>query len=123
MGVYVENNDKYQPKGNNYMGAFSFASSTSTPQLNTNDGFANALLGNVSSYSQWTATTTFNVKYSIVVVGESVVVGAKSVAPAGCLRWQKWLPASAEHKATRNTLATDTAFFLYTSGRPLQPGP
>src|ERR1022692_3483168 len=53
---------------------------------------------------------------SIVVVGESVVVGAKSVAPAGCLRWQKWLPASAEHKATRNTLATDTAFFLYTSG-------
>jgi benzoate-CoA ligase len=53
---------------------------------------------------------------SIVVVGESVVVGAKSIAPAGCLRWQKWLPASAEHKATRNTLATDTAFFLYTSG-------
>ena len=63
MGVYVENNDKYQPKGNNYMGAFSFASSTSTPQLNTNDGFANALLGNVNSYGQWTGTTTFNVQY------------------------------------------------------------
>jgi len=63
MGIYLENNDKYQPKGNNYMGAFSFASSTSTPQLNTNDGFANALLGNVNSYSQWNATTTFNVKY------------------------------------------------------------
>ena len=63
MGIYLENNDKYQPKGNNYMGAFSFASSTSTPQLNTNDGFANALLGNVNSYSQWTATTTFDVKY------------------------------------------------------------
>jgi len=63
MGIYLEHNDKYQPKGNNYMGAFSFASSTSTPQLNTNDGFANALLGNVNSYSQWTATTTFDVKY------------------------------------------------------------
>jgi benzoate-CoA ligase family protein len=53
---------------------------------------------------------------SIVVVGENIVAGAKSIAPAGSLRWQKWLPASAEHKATRNTLATDTAFFLYTSG-------
>jgi benzoate-CoA ligase family protein len=53
---------------------------------------------------------------SIVVVGENVVTGAKSAAPAGCLYWKKWLPASAEHKATRNTLATDTAFFLYTSG-------
>ena len=62
-GIYVENNGKYQPKGNNYMGSFSFASSTSTPQLNTNDGFANALLGNVNSYGQWTGTTTFNVKY------------------------------------------------------------
>ncbi len=62
-GIYVEHNDKYQPKGNNYMGAFNFASSTSVPQLNTNDGFANALLGNVNSYSQWTGTTTFEVKY------------------------------------------------------------
>jgi benzoate-CoA ligase family protein len=44
-----------------------------------------------------------------------VVVGA-SQAPAGCQLWQKWLPASAAHKATRMTLATDTAFFLYTSG-------
>ncbi|HEY4839972.1 MAG TPA: AMP-binding protein, partial [Candidatus Acidoferrales bacterium] len=52
---------------------------------------------------------------AIVVVGENST-GEKSAAPAGSLRWQKWLPASAEHKATRNTLATDTAFFLYTSG-------
>src|ERR1017187_326713 len=62
-GIYVEHNEKYQPKGNNYMGAFSFASSTSTPQLNTNDAFVNSLLGNVNSYSQWTATTTFDVTY------------------------------------------------------------
>ena len=40
----------------NYMGAFSFASSTSNPLLNTNDGFANALLGNVNSYSQYNNT-------------------------------------------------------------------
>jgi benzoate-CoA ligase family protein len=53
---------------------------------------------------------------SIVVVEESVADAEKIAAPAGSLRWQKWLPASAEHKATRNTLATDTAFFLYTSG-------
>src|SRR5882724_1528923 len=52
---------------------------------------------------------------SIVVVGE-VAPGEKSGAPLGCLRWNKWLPASAEYKATRHTLATDTAFFLYTSG-------
>ena len=62
-GLYLEHNEKYQPKGNNYMGTFNFASSTSVPQLNTNDGFANALLGNVNSYSQWTGTTTFDVKY------------------------------------------------------------
>ena len=52
---------------------------------------------------------------SIVVVRENVA-GDNSGGPSGCLFWKKWLPASAEHKATRNTLATDTAFFLYTSG-------
>ena len=62
-GVYLEHNEKYQPAGRNYNGAFNFASSTSVPQLNTNDGFANALLGNVNSYSQYTGTTTFDVKY------------------------------------------------------------
>ena len=62
-GIYLEHNDKYQPKGNNYEGSFSFASSTSTPALNTNDGYASALLGIVNSYSQWTGTTSFDVKY------------------------------------------------------------
>jgi benzoate-CoA ligase len=57
---------------------------------------------------------------SIVVVGESV--GRETSAPpVGCLFWKKWLPASAEHKATRNTLSTDTAFFLYTSGSGGRP--
>ena len=44
-------------------GNFSFASSTSNPFLNTNDGFANALLGNVNSYNQNNAELTFNVVY------------------------------------------------------------
>jgi len=62
-GLYLEYNLKYQPSDRNYAGAFSFASSTSVPLLNTNDGFANALLGNVSSYSQYNVTTSFNVNY------------------------------------------------------------
>jgi hypothetical protein len=62
-GVYLEYNTKWQPAQRNYMGAFSFASSSSTPLLNTNDGFANALLGNVNSYSQYNNSTTFNVTY------------------------------------------------------------
>jgi hypothetical protein len=62
-GIYVEYNEKYQPADRNYAGAFSFASSSSTPLLNTNDGFANALLGNVASYTQYSATTTFNDNY------------------------------------------------------------
>jgi hypothetical protein len=62
-GIYVEFNTKYQPSDRNYAGAFNFASSTSVPLLNTNDGFANALLGNVNSYNQFNVTTTFNDVY------------------------------------------------------------
>ena len=62
-GIYVEFNTKYQCACKNYAGAFSFASSTSNPLLNTNDGFANALLGNVSSYNQNNVEQTFNVVY------------------------------------------------------------
>ena len=43
--------------------SFSFSSSTSIPLLNTNDGFANALLGNVSSYGQNNIEQTQNVVY------------------------------------------------------------
>jgi hypothetical protein len=62
-GVYLEYNTKWQPAMRNYMGAFSFASSSSTPLVNTNDGYANALLGNVNSYSQYNNSTTFNDTY------------------------------------------------------------
>jgi hypothetical protein len=62
-GIYVEFNTKYQPADRNYAGSFNFASSTSNPDLNTQNGFANALLGRVNSYSQWNGTTTFNDVY------------------------------------------------------------
>ena len=62
-GIYVEFNTKYQCACKNYAGAFSFASSTSNPLLNTNDGFANALLGIVNSYNQNNVEQTFNVVY------------------------------------------------------------
>src|SRR6185503_3330941 len=39
------------------------AASSSNPFLNTNSGYANALLGDVNSYRQYNVTTTFNVKY------------------------------------------------------------
>ena len=57
-GVYLEYNDKVAAGGRNYIGAFSFASSSSTPWVNTNDGEVNALLGNVNSYSQYNNSTT-----------------------------------------------------------------
>ncbi len=62
-GVYVEHNLKSQPSQRNYNGNFSFAASSSIPFLNTNSGYANALLGNVNSYSQYNITTTFDVSY------------------------------------------------------------
>jgi hypothetical protein len=62
-GISVEFNTKYQCACKNYAGAFNFASSTSNPFLNTNDGFANALLGNVNSYNQNNVEQTFNVVY------------------------------------------------------------
>jgi hypothetical protein len=63
MGIYVENNKKSQPSSKAYNGQYTFAASTSNPFVNTNDGYANALLGHVASYTQANATTTFNVEY------------------------------------------------------------
>lgn len=62
-GIYVEFNTKYQCSCQNYAGNYSFASNTSVPLLNTNDGFANALLGNVNSYSQRNVEQTLNYVY------------------------------------------------------------
>jgi hypothetical protein len=62
-GFYFEHNLKSQPSSRNYAGAFNFSASSSIPFLNTNSGYANALLGDVNSYSQYNATTTFDVEY------------------------------------------------------------
>jgi hypothetical protein len=62
-GIYVEFNTKYQCACKNYTGAYSFSQNSAVPLLNTNDGFANALLGNVNSYNQNNIEQTFNVVY------------------------------------------------------------
>jgi len=62
-GIYLEHNLKLQPSQRNYNGAFNFNANSSIPFLNTNSGYANGLLGDVGTYSQYNITTTFNVKY------------------------------------------------------------
>lgn len=75
MGFYWESNAKIQPAGNNYEGNYTFSPSTTDP-LNTGfgpcpggkvavcgDGYANALLGYYTAYTQQTKRTVFNVKY------------------------------------------------------------
>lgn len=52
-GIYVERTGKLSPLWTTYRGSLSFAHSTLNP-LNTTDGFANALLGVVTSYSEST---------------------------------------------------------------------
>jgi hypothetical protein len=63
FGIYIEKNFKVQPASDNYPGSFTFNSSTSTPQLNTNSGYALALLGQTSGYNQSNDTVTFNTLY------------------------------------------------------------
>ncbi len=62
-GVYIENNHKIQPSSPAYAGNFSFSPDTNNALGNTTNGYANALLGNITSYSQATARAVFNVKY------------------------------------------------------------
>lgn len=62
-GVYVENNHKIQPSSPAYQGNFNFQPDTNNALGNTTNGYANALLGNVQSYSQTTARAVFNVAY------------------------------------------------------------
>jgi len=62
-GFYLEKNNKIQPASDNYAGAYQFNASTSIPQIDTNSGYALALLGIASQYSQATDTVTFNTEY------------------------------------------------------------
>lgn len=61
-GIYVERTFKLQPGGNTYAGTLSFAPDTNNP-LNTGDGYANALLGDLDTYSEATKRTVFNAAY------------------------------------------------------------
>ena len=62
-GFYGERNTSLQFTGQNYNGAYSFAADSGVPFLNTNDGYANALLGNVNSYTQYTGATVSDILY------------------------------------------------------------
>ena len=61
-GFYLEHNIKVQPGGQAYEGNYSFAPDANNP-LNTGNGYANAYLGYVDSYSQATAASQFKVLY------------------------------------------------------------
>jgi hypothetical protein len=63
MGMYLEHNDKLEPFGENYMGAFNFGPSSSNLVNNTGDGYANGILGYVASYSQTSAVTEYDTVY------------------------------------------------------------
>ena len=62
-GVYIEYNTKLQPNGAAFPGSFNFQPDTNNALFNTGNGYANAYLGYVQSYSQATARATFNVHY------------------------------------------------------------
>jgi len=60
-GFYGERSGRIQPASQNYNGAYTFAATTQYAALNTNDGYVNALLGNVNTYSQATGATTSDI--------------------------------------------------------------
>ena len=62
-GAYLEHNRKIQPSGGGYSGIYNFSPDTSNGVNNTGNGYANALLGYVDSYSQQTARAVFNTTY------------------------------------------------------------
>jgi hypothetical protein len=62
-GIYFEKNNKIQPSTPAYEGNFSFSPDSNNGLGNTNDGYANALLGYIDSYSQTTARAVFNTQY------------------------------------------------------------
>lgn len=62
-GIYVEYQSKIEPNaGYNYAGSFNFGSSVNNP-LDTNDGYANALLGIYQTYTEATNIKSPNVYY------------------------------------------------------------
>ncbi len=62
-GVYFEHNQKISPSTPAYAGSFNFSPDALNGVNNTGNGYANALLGYVDSYSQATARAVYNVVY------------------------------------------------------------
>jgi hypothetical protein len=62
-GFYGERNTSLQFTGQNYNGAYTFAANSGVPFLNTNDGYANALLGDVNSFTQYSGATVSDIIY------------------------------------------------------------
>lgn len=58
-GFYYEHTQKFQVGGGNFRGAFSFSTNSNNP-LDSGDSFANALLGNINTYSEATARVNGN---------------------------------------------------------------
>jgi hypothetical protein len=62
-GIYVEHNQKIQPSGGTYSGVYNFSPDPLNGVNNTGNGYANALLGYVDSFSQQTARAVFDTRY------------------------------------------------------------
>jgi hypothetical protein len=63
-GFYYEHNQKIQPAGGGYSGNYNFQPDTNNSLYNTTNGYANALLGYVQTYSQQTARAVFDTRYT-----------------------------------------------------------
>jgi hypothetical protein len=63
MGIYVEHNQKIQPSAGTYSGVYNFSPDPLNGVNNTGNGYANALLGYVDSFSQQTARAVFDTRY------------------------------------------------------------
>ena len=61
-GIYAEYNRKLQPGNTSYLGNYNFGVDTSNP-LDSGNGFANALLGNFSTYSGNSGHFVYDVRY------------------------------------------------------------
>lgn len=61
-GVYIEKNRKLQPGGTSYLGNYNFGADSNNP-LDSGNGFANALLGNFSTYSENSGHFVYDVYY------------------------------------------------------------
>ena len=63
FGLYSEYDWKYQPNGQGYLGSFNFGNDSSNTSFGSQDGYANALLGYFSSYSEQSQRMTNIVDY------------------------------------------------------------